>query len=139
MITNILQFAAGILLAISSFVVNDTFQVPVFGKKLPGTYEKAKQMWIVRIGLILFAGGYALPIIGWDITLSIDMLKSLKFIIGFYSTLILVVLGYFLADLLAKNDYKNAPVFDKNSPVQSGMFALDFGDAGQEEEKKDQF
>jgi hypothetical protein len=135
-LTNILQFSAGILLAISSFIVKDTFQVPVFGRKLPGTYEKYKQMWIVRIGLILFAGGYALPIIGWDITISTNIIKSLKFIIGFYSTGILVLIGYNIADKLAKRDFNNAPVLDENTPGTEGMFAFDFGHAEQDEVKK---
>lgn len=124
MIANILQLAAGILLAISSFIVKDTFQVPVFGEKLPGLYEKFKQVWIIRIGLMLLAAGYALPIFGWDINLLKESSGYYRLLVAFGFTAIVVLIAWSTAVAFAKSAYKKAPVLDENSPGLPGMIAL---------------
>jgi len=128
MIANILQLAAGILLAISSFIVKETFQVPVFGEKLPGLYEKFLQVGIIRIGLIFLVAGYALPIFGWDINILKDSSGQLRLLFGFGMTGVFVASGYFIAFLLAKRAYRKAPIFDKSSPAAPFMIAIDNDD-----------
>lgn len=128
MIANILQLAAGMLLAISSFIVNMKFQIPVLGEKLPGTFERLRQMWAIRIGLLLLVLGYSLPIANWDIELVDGSMKILRIAIGFGSSLTLVVVGYLIAGLLAKRDYKKTPVLTENNVGEGTFFFTVMGD-----------
>lgn len=129
MIANILQLSAGILLAISSFVVKlSGFQVPVFGKKLPGSFEKYKQTWLVRFGLSILAIGYAFPIIDWDIQLPNNFSIITRLVIGFGFTGILVLIFYKLSIKIAKRECKREPEFDEHTRVPEGTIAIEIDD-----------
>jgi uncharacterized membrane protein len=126
LIANILQLAAGILLAISSFIVkNIGFQMIVFGEKVPGTLERLKQMWVIRIGLLLLVSGYALPIANWDIRLPENASIIFRLVIGFGGSLVLVMVSYLIASLLAKRGFNKAPVFTKETPVDVGTIVFE--------------
>lgn len=134
MIANILQLTAGVLLAISSFVVKE-FNIPIFGQKLTSV-ESFKQMWLVRFGLILLVAGYALPIINWDLKLPDYFSMFLRFFIGFGLTGILIFVFYKISVVLAKKNYKESPVFDKSTPVPKGTIAIELEDESEPNRNK---
>lgn len=124
MIANIFQLSAGILLGIASFIVTETFIIPVFGQKLPGSLERYKQTWILRIGLILLVMGYVFPILELELFYIEDY--PIRIIFSFVSVITLVISGYIIGSLLAAKNYKNAPVVGDNKLVIPGMIAFDF-------------
>lgn len=134
LIANILQLSAGILLGISSFIDGGKFQVPVIGEKLPGSLEKFKQTWMIRIGLALLILGYALPIMEWNPQIIENHSKNIRIIFAFVLTGAIVIVGYTISNLLAKRDFKNAPlVGDKNDGMPDGGFAYHFLDESDSE------
>lgn len=137
MIANILQLSAGILLGISSFIETGKFQVPIIGKKLPGSLEKFKQTWMIRIGLMLLVLGYALPIMNWDPIIFGNLSETTRIILAFVFTGILVVLGYGISACLARRDFDKEPqVGDKDHEAPDGTVAFKILEETESEKEK---
>ncbi|KMY49251.1 hypothetical protein [Peribacillus loiseleuriae] len=132
MFANIFQLSAGILLGIASFIVTDTFQFPVFGKQLPGSLERYKQTWLLRIGLILLVIGYIFPILDLDSFYIEDYFERIIF--SFVSVTTLVINGYIIGSLFAEKNHKNAPVVGDVELIKPGMVALDFSEEKNEKQ-----
>lgn len=126
MLANVFQLSAGILLGISSFIVKTTFQIPVFGQKLPGSLERFKQVWVIRIGLIFLVIGYVLPIVEWDPHFSENYLARIIF--SFVCVSLLIITGYIIASILAHRDYEKEPLVGDKGAGEPGMIALDYSD-----------
>lgn len=124
MLANIFQLSAGLLLGISSFLTKQSFQMPVLGQKMPGSLNRHKQKWLIRIGLILLIVGYALPILEIDFVIREDyylrVFSSVLFVI------ILVSVSYLVSSLLAKRAYKKEPPLgEAGDGAEPGMIAFD--------------